>query len=64
MKWKILALCTEYMAGLCIHHCAVLFAALINSDRATKAHQAQKFWIKETKKAEHKYSILWDDLVV
>lgn len=52
------------MTALCIHHYTVLFAVLINSDRATKPHQAQKFWIKETKKAEHKYSILWDDLVV
>lgn len=52
------------MTALCIHHYTVLFAVVTNSDRATKLHQAQKFWIKETKKAEHKYSILWDDLVV
>lgn len=52
------------MAGLCIPHWTVLFAELIISDRATKPHQAHKFWVKETKKTERKYCILWDDLVI
>lgn len=37
---------------------------ICSADRDTKHHQAQKFHIKETKKAKHKYSILRDDLVV
>lgn len=31
---------------------------ICSADRDTKHHQAQKFHIKETKKAKHKYSIL------
>lgn len=51
------------MARLCIPHCTVLFAKLIISDRVTKPYQAHKCWLKETKKTEHKYCILCDDLV-
>lgn len=51
------------MAGLCIPHCTELFAELIISD-SHKTPPTHKFWLKETKKTEHKYCILWDDLVI